>query len=48
MEQKLNRALSAAGKWIKNLEPHTARRLVALSVIVFWCFMIWIGVKAGV
>ncbi len=47
MEQKLSRALSAAGKWLNSLEPHTARRLVALGVIVFWCFMIWIGVKAS-
>ena len=48
MEQTINRALSAIGKWLNSLKPHTARRLVALSVIVFWCVMIWIGVKAGV
>ena len=48
MEQKLNRALSAAGKWLNNLKPHTARQLKALGVIVFWCVMTWIGVKAGV
>ena len=47
MEQKLSSALSAAGKWINSLEPHTARRLVALGVIMFLCFMIWIGVKAS-
>ena len=47
MEQTINRALSAAGKWLNNLEQHTARRLVALSVIVFWSVMIWIGVKAS-
>ena len=48
MEQTVNRVISAIGKWLNNLEPHTVRRLVALSVIVFWCFMIWIGVKSGV
>ena len=48
MEQKLSRVISAAEKWLNSLEPHTARRLIALGVIVFWCFMIWIGVKAGV
>ena len=46
MEQKLSRALSAIGKWLNSLEPHTARRLVALGVIMFWCLMAWIGSKA--